>query len=283
MGAEDNATTKEAWPSGHYYSPIPDYEWISENPNVLQRQRTTIPGIDVNASGQIELIAELKKFVTQFDWPQEKNDERRYYTNNTFYGHGSGFILFSMLMKYKPKRIIEVGSGFSSALMLDTAELKMGDREVNLTFIEPFPDRLNKLLKGRDRERCRIIKSFVQHVPIDIFTSLGAGDLLFIDSSHVVKTGSDVLFLYNEVIPQLAPGVLIHIHDIYWPFEYPSGWLAKRWAWNEAYFLRALLQNNPSISILLFSNYLAQQHKQSLQGLPFGPALTGSTIWLKRT
>ena len=282
----DNPTSiVEPWPSGHYYSPIPDYDWIAKNPTALRSDpdRSSIPGIELNVDGQLSTLTKLREFIKDFDWPDSRSEDRRYFSANSYYAYGSGLLLYAMLMMIKPKNVIEIGSGFSSALMLDTAQYKMEGCEPHFTFIDPEMTRIAQLLRHDDRERCTLIKDIVQNVPLHIFSELESGDILFIDSSHVVKTGSDVLMIYNEIIPELPPGTFVHIHDIYWPFEYPLAWIHKRWAWNEVYLLRALLQNNPTLSIQLFANYIARKHPEALEGMPFEPALTGSSIWLQRT
>ncbi len=185
-----------------------------------------------------------------------------------------------MMMHFKPQRIIEVGSGFSSAMMLDTKD-RMLDGNLELTFIEPYPHRLKKLLQDTDAAKCTLIEKLVQDVPTEMFQQLQANDILFIDSSHVAKSGSDVVHLYTEVLPRLNPGVVIHVHDIYWPFEYPKQWLENRWAWNETYFLRSLLQNNAHLSIRFFMQYLARRHPDALAAMPFPVNIAGSSVWLQ--
>jgi predicted O-methyltransferase YrrM len=283
MTVEEVSAAAEPWPSGHYYSPIPDYSWIASNPVALRcnPDRSSIPGIDLNVEHQLKTLTRMRRFVKDFDWPDFKNEERRYFSRNTFYGLGSGFFLYAMLLMTKPKMVVEIGSGFSSAMMLDTAEYKMKGFEPRFTFIDPEMTRIKQLLRPDDRERCTLINDMVQNVSLDIFSDLKPGDILFIDSSHVAKTGSDVLMIYNEIIPELPPGILIHIHDIYWPFEYPASWRQKRWAWNEVYLVRALLQNNSKLSIELFASYMLYKHAGALAGLPFHPGLTGSSIWLR--
>ena len=122
-----------------------------------------------------------------------------------------------------------------------------------MTFIETYPDRLRGLLRPHDEGATRIIEREVQEVPIDTFSSLRAGDLLFIDSSHVIKCGSDVQFLMFEVLPQLPTGVFVHFHDVFYPFEYPAEWVLKGRYWNEDYFLRAFLSYNSEWEISFFN------------------------------
>jgi hypothetical protein len=162
------------------------------------------------------------------------------------------------MLHIKPKRIIEIGSGYSSAVMVDLND-KHFDGNIELTFVEPFPEeRLNKLLTKNIR--FNILKDFVQHIPLEFFQALNENDILFIDSSHISKTGSDVNYLLFEIIPNLNPGVIIHFHDIFYPFEYPKEWVDVDRAWNESYLIRAFLQFNYNYDIYYFSSFLELRH-----------------------
>lgn len=121
-------------------------------------------------------------------------------------------------MALKPRRIIEVGSGFSSLLMADV-KARLGPQGPHITCIEPYP---REFLRHPDLQIDQLIVEKVQNVKLDLFLSLKAGDILFIDSSHVIKTGSDVQYLYLEILPRIATGVLVHIHDIFSPPNTPS-------------------------------------------------------------
>ena len=175
-----------------------------------------------------------------------------------------------MMRHFKPARIIEVGSGYSSAVMLDTNEMCLGSR-TNMTFIEPFPDRLKSLLKADDYKKCEILVSFVQDIKPVLFSTLEANDIPFIDSSHVSKIGSDVNFILFQVLPILKPGVLIHFHDVYYPFESPEHWiLEQKRFWNETYMLRAFLTYNSKFSIINFNSYLQQKFRDWFEiNMPF--------------
>ena len=142
-------------------------------------------------------------------------------------------ILYALLRRLRPKRIIEVGSGFSSALMLDSND-RFLDGSICSTFIEPYPERLRSLLTEHDKGRIELLQTAVQSVPRDVFAPPVTNDILFIDSSHVTKIGSDVNYLLFEILPRLKPGVVVHVHDVMWPFEYPKEWLMEGRAWNEA-------------------------------------------------
>jgi hypothetical protein len=168
-----------------------------------------------------------------------------------------------MINYFKPNRFIEVGSGYSSLVTIDTCELL--NFKTKITFIEPFPDLILSLLSDRDNPQKIILRKEVQTVNISLFDDLNSGDILFVDSSHVVKFASDVLFIVTEVLPRLKPGVIIHFHDIFWPFEYPLEWLERGVAWNEAYFLKLLLMNNKNYEILYFNDYMGQLHQDLIE------------------
>src|SRR5207249_2885268 len=166
--------------------------------------------------------------------------------------------LFAMMRLHRPRRVIEVGSGFSSALMLDVND-RFPERRTQFTFIDPHPDRLTPVLRSTDSSSARVVTQHVQDVPLTIFGELESDDFLFIDSSHVAKFGSDVNYLYFEILPRLTPGVLVHVHDIFWPFEYPTEWIREGRAWNEAYLLRAFLTFNKAYEIVFWTPYAAYQ------------------------
>jgi hypothetical protein len=133
---------------------------------------------------------------------------------------------------------MEVGSGFSSAVMLDTNDLFFSGK-IAFTFVEPYPERLLSLMTGEDRSHQEMLVRPVQEVALERFASLRANDILFIDSSHVAKIGSDVVHLLTNVLPMLNRGVIVHFPDIFWPFEYPEEWILEGRAWNENYVLKA--------------------------------------------
>lgn len=263
---------------GHFYSPIPDMGFIDRHKGRLfDRTAVDIPGIDNNVAAQLALVEAFAKFEMPF---KEQKDGLRYYFANPYFGHPDAIALYAMLRHYKPQRVIEVGSGFSSALMLDTNELFLSE-SICFTFIEPFPERLRSLLRTGDSHL--IIEDMVQNVPWETFGALQANDILFIDSSHVGKIGSDVTYLLTDVLPRLNPGVLVHFHDVFWPFEYPEEWLREGRAWNELYLLKAFLQFNSAFKILLFNSYLGIHHASTLERhLPGFMKSAGGSLWLQK-
>jgi hypothetical protein len=184
-----------------------------------------------------------------------------------------------MIRRFQPKKIIEIGSGFSSAVMLDTNELFF-ENKIKLTFIEPYASRLLSLMTESDKKSVTIIQSDVQLVGLEIFKKLQADDILFVDSTHVAKTGSDVLYILFKILPSLQSGVIIHFHDVFYPFEYPQKWVFDERSWNEDYFLKAFLMYNDKFEIVLFSDYLHRLHKEAFEKMPLSYNDTGGNFWV---
>lgn len=275
---------KEPYPRGHFYSPLPDLEFVTTHRERLFRKNVDIRDcIQLREEDQFALLQQLAAYYPDFPFPTEQSGGARYYSNNKMFGLGSGFSLYAMLRHFKPRQVIEAGSGFTSALMLDVNERHL-NRQATLTFIEPNPARLYSLLREEDHGHCRILTMPVQEVPPADFEALDTNDILFIDSSHVSKIGSDVNYVVFEVLPRLRAGVLIHFHDIYWPFEYPERWVMSGKAWNEAYLIRAFLQYNSRFEILQFNNFLVNRFGTFYQQhLPTIYADPGSSLWLRKT
>lgn len=269
-------------PPGHFYSPLPDLSKVKHREPIDVPPCAELPGVDLRAEHQLALLNEFAHFYDDVPFADDYVEGQRYYFRNNYYGAGDALILYCMIRRFRPARIIEVGSGFSSAAMLDAAN-SLGEYSLNLTFIDPFPGRLLGLLSAEDQRNCRIVESQVQALTPDFFSSLQSNDILFIDSSHVTKSGSDVNHLLFKVIPRLNPGVIVHFHDIIWPFDYPADWLHMGISWNEAYLLRAFLSYNHEFEILYFNSYIGNCHRDQLQGaLPRAATDTGGSLWLRK-
>lgn len=240
--------------AGHYYSPIPARKDVINYVNAQKPVPEAIPGINLNEAHQFELLNDFLPFYREVPFPKERAAEYRYFYENGWFSYSDAIFLHCFLRKYKPKRIIEVGSGFSSAVILDTIDIAY-TLQPEVSFIEPFPDRLKSLFRPGDQEKVELIERKIQDVSPETFLNLESGDLLFIDSSHVVKCGSDLQFLLFEIIPNLKPGVFVHFHDIFYPFEYPAEWLTEGIYWNENYFIRAFLSYNSEWSIQFFNTF----------------------------
>jgi predicted O-methyltransferase YrrM len=268
-------------PPGHFCSPIPSREDIER---ALRQQSggAAIQGIELHEKEQLALLNRLARYYPEISFPENKNDQYRYAFNNPSYSWCDAIILYCMVREFRPARIIEVGSGHTSALLLDTNELDFNGR-IECTFIEPYPELLRSLLKPVDLLSAKIIECKLQDVDLALFTSLQARDILFIDSSHVAKAGSDLLTLFFEVLPRLNPGTLVHFHDVFDRFEYPPEWLREGRGWNEQYILRAFLQFNSAFTIKLYTAYLMTRHREWFeQHMPNCLRNTGGQIWIER-
>jgi hypothetical protein len=263
-------------PPGHFYSPIPADEDIQiEGDEPVQ-------DIELNEEAQKRLLLDLSRYYEELPFPENRRPDLRYYFDQQWYCYADAIYLYSLIRHFSPRRYFEIGSGFSSAVALDTSDLFLSSK-MRCTFIEPYPERLRELLRAEDWTRCRLDQKRVQDVPTETFGELESNDILFVDSSHVCKVGSDVNHLVFNVLPRLKPGVLIHFHDILYPFEYPEAWFREGRAWNEAYLIRAFLQNNPAYEILLFGSYVARRFQPLLEhNMPLCLKNTGGALWLQK-
>ena len=270
------------FPAGHYYSPIPSEEDVLAYVELKKPPTSELLGINLNEQTQYELLNEYAKFYKDLPFPEEQTSRHRYYYDNEWFSYSDAIFLYSFLRKHIPKRIIEVGSGFSSAVMLDTIDIFFSQRP-EITFIEPYPDRLISLFREGDREQVRLIDRKIQEVPFNVLLALESGDLLFIDSSHVVKCGSDLQLLMFEILPRLQPGVIVHFHDVFYPFDYPCEWLTDGRCWNENYFLRAFLSYNSEWSIQFFNTYVHYMFGDLIKKkMPLCAKNAGGSLYIQR-
>lgn len=267
---QDQVKEYKTWvPPGHDYSPIPDPDLVWQREDLIfDRSARELPGIDMREQAQRELHDTFLEFYDDVSFPESKADGSRYFYENNFFPYCDAFFLYCMLRHFKPGRVVEVGSGFSSAVTLDTID-QLGLDKTECTFIDPHPERLLSLLSQIDEKRHRVVKQRVEFAPLSEFETLTENDILFIDSSHVSKTGSDVNHVFFEILPRLQSGVLVHIHDIPYPFEYSRADVYEGRAWNEAYLARAFMQFNSEFELLLYPSYVAT--------LPVGPG--SSRTW----
>jgi predicted O-methyltransferase YrrM len=269
-------------PPGHFFSPIVSVEeYLRDEAANTGRPPSALLGVELNADAQLSLMAQLAAMWSPTLFPKAAAAGQRYYFPNPSFGASDAFFLHAMIRHFKPKRLIEVGSGFSSCVILDTNQHHF-DNQIALTFIEPYPELLHSLVSLQDLSKHTVLSTRLQDIPFETFTALERDDILFIDSTHVSKTNSDVNYLFFEILPRLRPGVVVHIHDIFNGFEYPKDWIVEGRSWNEAYLLRAFLQYNPNVEILLFNNYLLVEHWDKFNELmpelaPHG----GGSIWLR--
>ena len=271
-----------AYPAGHYHSPIPSRDEVLDYIESKKSTNSEPVGVEMNADGQYNLLNEYALFYKDLPFPEEQTPGIRFYYRNDWFGYSDAIFLYCFLRKYTPKKIVEVGSGFSSAVMLDSIDL-VYTRRPEITFIEQNPDRLISLLKEGDRQQIKLIDDRIHNVPGDVFLTLEAGDLLFVDSSHVVKCGSDLQLLMFEILPYLQPGVFVHFHDVFYPFDYPSEWLKEGRYWNENYFLRAFLSYNSEWRIVFFNGYVHRIFGELMrEKMPLCAKNPGGSLYIQR-
>ncbi len=264
-------------PPGHFYSPVPDRaDAEGRAAAAAAEQSPTVTGVDLDVAGQ---LAWLDRLADVGDGVPLAGG--RYHVHNPSFCHGDAAVLSGMLRLLRPRRLVEIGSGWSSAVTLDTNDTYLGGA-LEVTLVEPYPAVLDDTLRPSDRDHVRIIAAPVQGVDLGVFEALEPGDVCFIDCSHVVKTGSDAQYLYAEVLPRLPSGVVVHVHDIFFPFEYPLAWVQEGRAWNEAYLLRAMLTGG-GWEVLVWNDFLGRFHRErAIAAVPGLASGAGGSIWLRR-
>lgn len=272
------------FPPGHYHSPIPDPEEVArDDARLFEGTARELPGIDRNEAHQWQRFRQLCAFRGEEQFARAPEPERaRYHADNAAFCYGDAYVFQGMLRLLRPRRLIEIGSGFSTAVLLDSMD-RFAEVAPGITCVEPDPSRMNRLLRPGDWQRIEFLQQRVQDVPLERLTGLEADDMLFVDSSHVSKLGSDVNFLFFEVLPRLRPGVFVHVHDIPCDFEYSRQWAQRGWAWNEAYLLRALLMHSTAFAIDVHPAWLAERDPAGCAAaLPNCAHSIGLSIWLVR-
>ncbi len=270
-------------PPGHFASPIPCLDEIRKDEDrIFAKMPAEIPGVDMQSDQQLQLLHTLIPFYDTLPFGPEKTEGLRFFFDNPAFPYCDAIVLHCMIRHLKPKSSIEAGSGYSSCVTLDTNELFFGGK-IATTFIEPYPELLLSLIKAEDKERIRVVPSRLQDMDLAEFETLQANDILFIDSTHVSKIDSDVNYIFFEILPRLAQGVVVHFHDIPYPFEYRKAWVYEGRAWNEAYLLRAFLQYNDVYRIVLMNSYMVRtQNAFFREHMPLCLKKRGASIWLRK-
>ncbi|MCX7086642.1 MAG: class I SAM-dependent methyltransferase [Methylococcales bacterium] len=251
------------FPIGHFYSPIADPVDIRTREEKLWAPVNEMPGIELNIQDQLALLLKLKPYTAAIDYPIEHpGDSTTYFYSNDQYPVLDAEFLYAVLCHFRPKAVIEVGSGFSSLITADVNR-RLLDSKLDFSCIEPFPRQF--LIDGVEGIT-RLVQQKVEDVELSFFDRLDSGDILFIDSSHVSKVGSDVNYLFFEVLPRLKKGVMVHIHDIFLPDEYPKVWVIDQGRnWNEQYLLRAFLQFNTDWKIMWAGHFMGTRYTTAVQ------------------
>jgi hypothetical protein len=268
-----------------FSSPIPDTRSLND---AIWQRVSELPGVDMREQDQLALLDEFAVYRTEYvALPATPTDvPYRYHRQNSFYGCVDAEMLYCMIRHFQPRRMIEIGAGSSTYLAAEALERNRagGGTGGELTTIEPFP---NDVVRAGFPGLTRLLEQPVQEVPLSEFRELTENDILFIESSHVLKLGSDVWYEFLEILPRLRPGVLVHVHDIFLPEEYPRRWtMENHYFWNEQYLLQAFLAFNERFRVVWAGRYMHSRHPEALrrafpsydQRSDFFPA----SFWMRR-
>ena len=262
----------------HFYQPIPDTRTLTE---AIWAKPGSLAGVDMNEAGQLDLLRNVfPRFRNEYDTiPRSATGQRgEFYFDNGLFSGTDALVAYCMVRHFQPRLIIEVGGGFSSLI---TAQAAVKNKSSSLVCIDPFP--LDFLVAGFPG-LASLVQKPVQDVELDFFSKLESGDILFIDSSHTVKIGGDVNYLFLEVLPRLKPGVIVHVHDIRFPLDYDRQWVLGEFRfWAEQYLLQAFLAFNSEFEVLICNSYLGFYFPEELKScFPHSPWWGGGSFWMRR-
>jgi predicted O-methyltransferase YrrM len=268
----------------HFYQPIPSMAGL---PLSLWNRVSDVPGIDMQEEQQKQLLSDIvAKFKDEYMAipTGASTQEFHYYLGNAAFDAVDAEMLFALIRLFKPRRIYEVGSGFSTLLAADALRRNRADGySCRFIAIEPYPSAELQARLPSDVELWRLP---IQDVSLDEFQSLCENDILFIDSSHVCKIGSDVQFVFLEILPRIRPGVVVHVHDIFMPMEYPKRWvLDQHQFWNEQYLLQTFLSFNAAFEVLWAGQWMHINHPDLLmKAFPsYSAGVLPGSFWFRRT
>jgi hypothetical protein len=270
----------------HFYEAIPDTENL---PDEIWETPSQLVGIDLNISAQIQLLETFQPFIQEFlQIPNRPPSSPCEYTRTlTRYPQVDAHILYSMIRKYQPKRIIEIGSGASTLLSLTALKknIEINGNQGTITAIEPYP---NEYLEKCLVDGNKLIKDKVEKIPLAEFEQLEENDILFIDSSHTVKINNDVIHEVLEILPRLKKGVLIHIHDIFLPLPYPKKMVKDLLIfWSEQYLVQAFLAFNDFFEVIWSAAALKFYEPEKLKSsfpdiFTENPDFIPGALWIKK-
>jgi hypothetical protein len=276
----------ENFPPGHFYSVIPNITKDYNNNN------TKFLNLDFNEESHKSILSDINNYLVKFDEEfghtdvTTRQNNLQYTLLNGAFEWMDARLLHYFLQKNKPTKIIEIGSGNSTLLTYNTK--LMFNLDLDIICIEPYPSDFLKNLHSTGK--ITLIEDRLENVDLQIFTTLTQNDILFIDSSHVLKLDSDVMFYFTQIFPLLNKNVLIHIHDIFFPYDYPLDWLKQGRFWNEQYFLYTFLQYNTKFSIKFCNSYSSYKYQNELEILQqntyerknniVSGVFSGGSIWL---
>jgi predicted O-methyltransferase YrrM len=263
-----------------YYSPLNDCQFLDANRD-LWVDPYEPRDIEWNLNGQMDIAREVAVYVNELaDIPYDPpSGQITYHWNNNFWNNADALVQYGLIRSRQPKRVIEIGCGWSSLLL--ARALKRNAVRCQVLQIEPYP---NAAIFEQLPSDWVHLHCILQRASPEIFDRLEPGDLLFYDGSHCSKVASDVNWFFFRILPRLRSGVLIHLHDVFFPYDYPDEWIFKRGqTWNEQYVLQAFLMNNSKYRIVIANRYLFTHCKQELDKLYQGVQPShGVSLWMKK-
>lgn len=266
----------------HYYEPLPDFREIGEARATRRRES---PAVDYNRPAQLALVQRLGlAYHGELAALAAATDGEGFDFHNTYFAGLDATLYYALIRDLKPARVVEIGSGYSTRIAAKALHRnRVEGRGGELICIEPYPDQ--RLTEAR--MDFTLIRQRVEDIGLDFFAKLDANDILFIDSSHTVKFGSDVCYEFLEILPHLKPGVWVHVHDIFIPHEYPVEWvIEKRIAFTEQYLLEAFLAFNGNFSIQGSNYWMSHDHPDAVREIcppPLMPPgnLGAASFWMR--
>ncbi|WP_435156857.1 class I SAM-dependent methyltransferase [Haladaptatus sp. DFWS20] len=255
----------------HYYYPVPDTDDLREKQPWDDDYPTE--GIELREEEQLKLLDDFKQYFSECS-----------FSGTEMFPHADGAVLYAMVRKFKPDKIIEVGSGVSTRLSLiaSTQNKKQTGDTTEIIAIEPYPDESLREL-NRTRENLTLIETKAEELDAENYLQLKEGDFLFIDSSHTLNIGNDVAHLYLRILPQLPKGVYVHCHDIFFPSEYPKEWiLDSHRFWTEQYLLQTFLMFNDSFDVVWSGHHMYDEYRDKFEKALPKAERCGGSFWIKR-
>jgi hypothetical protein len=265
----------------HYYSPIPHAD---DRPGEWWQEPSQMPGVEFDLDGQLEFVhRELARYIAEFRPPRNAVSPYEFHLENGLFSGGDADLLYATIRRFKPARVLEFGAGFSTLVASLAVEKNRSEGvETRLVSYDPFaippaPGQVPGLAELRPIA--------AENLAPDDYAGLAPNDVVFIDSSHTVRVGGDVVHLFTEVLPRVPPGVIVHVHDIYLPWHYPRDWVShNRWYWAEQYLLQALICDTDAWQIKVAAHALSRLRSTELTQLI--PNLSGApsplSLWMRR-
>ena len=262
----------------HFYEPL-------FHPRHLRRplgQDRVLPGLDMDVAGQLELLSRFHFQDELSRYPAGKKAPNGCSFTGGAFGAGDAEFFYSLIRSQKPRRILEIGSGNSTRvadLAIEANLREDPDYRCDLTCVDPY--------NPTSIERALVLPKKVEELDQQVFECLEEGDILFIDSSHMIRPQGDVLFEFLEILPTLRVGVWIHVHDIFTPADYPESWIREKFRfWNEQYLLEAFLTLNRDFRVSGALNFLCRHHFAEMAdrfpNLRADPKTQPGSFWIQR-